>query len=236
MTAHSSADRIANVTLDKEIFLPYCGFEALWRRLHEIVYPKYSDTVNEPCIEGAHDRSEPAFDESEDSVGNGYYSKMRISLLLKLIFSASLFDFAEDIEYVPESLWSKENTGMLVALVRMLFDMHQCEKLVVMFYDDLLSIKSIYEGESREWFSCTAGKDRLMECIKRNAPSNMVMIHSHPGASLTVSDEDISFTQGITSYAGSLGSVLIEHFIVPCYGSTDDFIGILSRENICDDA
>ena len=217
--------------MNKEILTPESEKEerALIRKIYGLVYPDGKSSSDWKDALPSGDPLEIFYDSFSKLDGVSDYADLRFRCLLKLICSSSMLTYVDRIGSLLDATWENEDPIPTIALIKTIFDMRCRESLAVIFYTGRAEIKAVYESMSWDMFCCDSDNERLKGYIRRNAPCNFVMIHSHPGRSLAVSEDDIRFTESIIEYAEILGSRLTEHFIIPCFGDSDDFIGVLGE-------
>lgn len=221
----------AAVKLDKNILIPPEPDAELISLLEECkeVFGDGSDVV--AMLDGLM-RCSPldgTSDIGQDLRHDKSYRDVRVSSLKKLVISLADNDIAEAVAPICDSINDERSIGRLISKVRPMLENAHGEKLVVVFYNEQGSIGSFYESESWEMFGCDANNERLKRYIRDNSPCSMIMIHSHPGRTLSASEEDVRFTEGIIEYAKKFGSVLTEHFVVSSNSDEDGHIGIIAE-------
>ena len=199
-------------------------------RLYGVTHPKGSRISIERILSEVNDPFDVLCDPYSPSAPDDSYLNTRLNTLTRLMISVANADIRDGVDYLPDERWDDKSAGALISRVNAVFELQRGEKLVAVFYSDTNKIKAVYESRAWESFGCDADNERLKQYVACSAPCKMVMVHSHPERMAVVSSDDIRFTQDIAAYAESLGSVLTEHFVLPCSGSLDDYIGIIGRE------
>lgn len=89
--------------------------------------------------------------------------------------------------------------------------------------NQILKIQNITEGNSN--MVIADAKNVLSEVIKMQAPK-IILAHNHPSGNLTVSKNDINFTQRIKQACEILGIQLLDHIIIADNSYTSIFYEI----------
>lgn len=221
----------AAVKLDKNILIPPdpdAELISLVRRCEE-VFGAESDVLaalGGLMDHGSLDNVSPG---GQDLRHDKSYRDIRVSALQRLVLLLADNDVTETLSPICDSINDERSVSRLISKVRTRLENAHGEKLVVVFYSEQGSLCSFYESESWEMFGCNANNERLKRYIRDNSPCSIIMIHSHPGRTLFVSEEDVRFTESIEEYAKMFGSVLTEHFVVSSVGNEGGHIGIIAE-------
>lgn len=219
--------------MNKEILTPESASEEreLILKLYGVVDPKKRTKLQNENADLSDDILSVFYNNFSEVVDITDYTEVRQRGLLKLIYSASRLQHEDAIRSLSSIRWNDKNPESVIPLVRKLFDMQQCEELIVIFYSEPTIVKAVYENGSGKMFGCDADNERLMMYIRKYSPCKIIMIHSHPGTSISMSYDDIRFTESVMVYASRFGSVLTEHFIVSCSNKVNEFTRILAEIN-----
>lgn len=196
-------------------------------QVYDFTYSQRSCETIERILSDLNDPFDVFSDTYSSPDPNESYSGIRLRVLTRLLLSLANADIGESVSCLSDGYPDHDSARSLVSHVTEAFELRGGEKLVAIFYSDTAKIKAVYESQAWESFGCDADNERLKTYVSVNAPCKMIMIHSHPGCVHSVSSDDIRFTRDIAAYAESLGSELIEHFVLSCMENADDYVGII---------